>query len=52
MSDEPVSKKVKTPTVLVVPQSCGSGFTMDFNTFVQDGYVVFMGGGGPQGWSK
>ena len=52
MSDEPVSKKVKTPTVLVVPQSYELGFTMDFNTFVQDGYEVFVEGGGPQHWSK
>ena len=52
MSDEPVSKRVKTPSILVMPQSCESGFTMDFNTFVQDGYEVFLEGGGPQGWSK
>ena len=52
MSDEPISKRVKTPSVLSIPQSCESGFTMDFNTFVQDGYEVFVEGRGPQGWSK
>ena len=52
MSDEPVSKRVKTPSILVMPQSCESGFTMDFNTFVQDGYEVYVEGGGPQGWAK
>ena len=52
MSDKPISKRVKTPSILIILQACESGFTMDFNTFVQDGYEVYVEGGGPQGGEK
>ena len=52
MSDEPASKRVKPPLVLILPQSCEAGFSMNSNTFVQDGYVVYVEGGGPLDWAK